>query len=65
MTTTIEFDATYIYFVNIYVSVVSAVLATLWCSSTHWVAAGDEEDSLHKPVHSTIAFAPGSSTGSG
>lgn len=30
---------TYVLLVNIYVEIISVLLATLWCSSSHWQAA--------------------------
>ena len=45
----------YIFLINNYVGIIGALLATLWCSSSHWSPAGDRsyydpEKSFSAPV---------------
>ena len=51
-------DGTYLFLINVYIAVISALLATLWCSSTHWMAAGDEDAGVCQAPPSAITFAP-------
>ena len=58
----------YVFFVNIYVSIVGALLATVWCSSAQWSASDEHSAGSSSGLGSSgqgtksmpLTFAPGS-----